>query len=120
MKIHKILTFSLLISVFFILCINVTNFNNPQNSTKDNLECQLQNDCIPEELNNKELNIDPPKSSAPLNSKDTYAIVVGISDYPGTGSDLSYCDDDAQDIYSMLINDFNFINSNLSFASSPK
>jgi len=49
-----------------------------------------------------------PKSSAPLTPKNAYAIVVGISDYPGSSSDLSYCDDDAQAVYSMLINDFNF------------
>jgi hypothetical protein len=33
---------------------------------------------------------------------DRYAIIVGISDYPGTGSDLQYCDDDADDIYAAL------------------
>jgi PKD repeat protein len=30
-------------------------------------------------------------------SVDKYALVIGISDYEGTGSDLQYCDDDAQD-----------------------
>jgi len=28
---------------------------------------------------------------------DKYALVIGISDYEGTGSDLQYCDDDAMD-----------------------
>ena len=28
---------------------------------------------------------------------DKYALVIGISDYEGTSSDLQYCDDDAQD-----------------------
>jgi hypothetical protein len=31
-----------------------------------------------------------------------YAIVVGISDYPGTGSDLDYADDDATAMYDAL------------------
>ncbi len=112
MKIHKVITISLLVSVFFILCINVNYSNNPQNSIKDT---QLQNENInhTEPLNSKELNFDLPKSSSSLNSKNAYAIVVGISDYPGTSSDLSYCDDDALDIYSMLINDFNFKSENV-------
>ena len=31
------------------------------------------------------------------NPVDKYALVIGISDYEGTGNDLQYCDDDAQD-----------------------
>ncbi|MHA1758701.1 MAG: caspase family protein [Promethearchaeota archaeon] len=46
--------------------------------------------------------------SASLTPKNAYAIVIGISDYPGSSYDLSYCDDDAQEVYSLLINDFNF------------
>ncbi len=33
---------------------------------------------------------------------DKYAVIVGISDYPSEGSDLEYCDDDAQDMYTAL------------------
>ena len=116
MKIHKAITFFLLISVFFILCINVNYFNDDQqNSIKDNLDTQLQNaDIYQKELANyKEINFESAKSSTPLDSKEAYAIVVGISDYPGTTSDLSYCDDDSQDIYSMLIDDFNFKTENV-------
>jgi hypothetical protein len=32
-----------------------------------------------------------------------YAVLVGISDYPGSGSDLNYCDDDVYDTRDMLI-----------------
>jgi hypothetical protein len=87
-------------------------FNDPQNSIKDT---QLQNENIyqKEPINYEELYFDSPKSSASLTAKNAYAIVVGISDYPGTSSDLSYCDDDAQDVYSMLINDFNFKSENV-------
>jgi len=35
-------------------------------------------------------------------SGNKYAIVVGISNYPGTANDLQYCDDDAQDMYDAL------------------
>ncbi|NHK33058.1 MAG: hypothetical protein FK730_17045 [Asgard group archaeon] len=51
--------------------------------------------------------------SSPLPPKNAYAIVIGISDYPGSDNDLSYCDDDAQDVYSMLINDYNFKTENI-------
>lgn len=60
------------------------------------------------EILNEDLRI-----SSPLPAKNAYAIVIGISDYPGSSNDLSYCDDDAQDIYSMLINDYNFKTENV-------
>jgi len=115
MKIHKTVTFSLLISVFFILCVNVNYFNDPQNSINDKQDTQLHNENLyqKELINYEELSFDSPKSSAPLTTKNAYAIVIGISNYPGTSSDLSYCDDDALDIYSMLINDFNFKSENV-------
>ena len=53
------------------------------------------------------------KTSSPLTPKEGYAIIVGISDYPGSSSDLSYCDDDAQDVYNMLINEYNFKPENI-------
>jgi hypothetical protein len=108
-KIHKTITFSLLLSVFFILCINVIYFYDPQDAIGSNQGNLDQNELT----NYDELNLNSPKSSALLDSKDAYAIVVGISDYPGSTSDLLYCDDDAQDVYSMLINDFNFKTENV-------
>jgi len=36
---------------------------------------------------------------------DYYAVVVGISDYPGSSHDLRYCDDDAIDLYGALLED---------------
>ncbi|TFF99640.1 MAG: hypothetical protein EU541_04445, partial [Promethearchaeota archaeon] len=53
------------------------------------------------------------KSSDSLEPKTGYAIVIGISDYPGSSNDLSYCDDDAMEVYSMLINDYNFRPENI-------
>jgi len=53
------------------------------------------------------------KTSSPLTPKIGYAIIIGISDYPGSSADLSYCDDDAQDVYNMLINDYNFKPENI-------
>ncbi|MBN2150104.1 MAG: caspase family protein [Candidatus Lokiarchaeota archaeon] len=38
---------------------------------------------------------------------DVYAVVVGISDYPGIANDLEYCDDDATDIAFALQTRFN-------------
>ena len=42
-----------------------------------------------------------------------YAIIVGISDYPGTGSDLQYCDDDANDIYIALTTRYGYSPDNI-------
>jgi len=53
------------------------------------------------------------QTSSLLTPKVGYAIIVGISDYPGTNSDLSYCDDDALSVYSMLVNEYNFKPENI-------
>lgn len=42
-----------------------------------------------------------------------YAIVIGISNYPGTANDLQYCDDDAQDIYSALTTLYGYASGNI-------
>jgi len=42
-----------------------------------------------------------------------YAIIVGISDYPGTLNDLQYCDDDAQDMYDALTTLYGYKSSNI-------
>jgi len=46
-------------------------------------------------------------------SGSRYAIVVGISDYPGTANDLGYCDDDAEDMYFALIKSYDFRKNNI-------
>ena len=46
-------------------------------------------------------------------SGDRYAIVVGISDYPGTAYDLNYCDDDANDMYGVLTGVYGFTSDNV-------
>ncbi|GAG94404.1 unnamed protein product, partial [marine sediment metagenome] len=42
-----------------------------------------------------------------------WALLIGISDYPGTENDLNYCDDDANDIRSALINSQGWDPSNI-------
>lgn len=44
---------------------------------------------------------------------EKYAIVIGISDYPGTGNDLRYADDDALDVYNTLVTVYGFSPSNI-------
>lgn len=46
-------------------------------------------------------------------SGDKYAIVVGISDYSGTVNDLNYCDDDANDMFSVLTSVYGFESDNV-------
>jgi metacaspase-1 len=42
-----------------------------------------------------------------------YAVIVGISDYPGTSNDLEYCDDDALSVEDVLINVYGFPSENV-------
>jgi hypothetical protein len=42
-----------------------------------------------------------------------YAIIVGISDYPGAINDLEYCDDDADDMYDALTALYGYSPSNI-------
>jgi hypothetical protein len=46
-------------------------------------------------------------------SGNKYAIIIGISDYPGTVNDLQYCDDDAQDMYDALTTVYGYSPSNI-------
>lgn len=46
-------------------------------------------------------------------SGSRYAVVVGISDYPGEANDLNYCDDDAREMYDALISVYGFDPSNV-------
>ncbi len=42
-----------------------------------------------------------------------YAVIVGISNYPGTANDLQYCDDDAQDMYDALTSLYDYKSANI-------
>lgn len=46
-------------------------------------------------------------------SGDSYAIVIGIADYPGTDLDLKYTDDDANQVATTLINEYEFDDENI-------
>ncbi|TFG12674.1 MAG: hypothetical protein EU535_05945 [Promethearchaeota archaeon] len=48
-----------------------------------------------------------------VKTREAYAIIIGISDYPGSSFDLNYCDDDAAAVYNMLISDYNFRPENI-------
>lgn len=43
-----------------------------------------------------------------LSTRTGYAIVIGVEDYPGTLYDLNYCEDDANSVYSQLLNNYGF------------
>lgn len=58
--------------------------------------------------------------SALLASKEAYAIIVGISNYPGSINDLDFCDDDARDVYDMLVDDYNFKPENVILLQDSK
>jgi len=44
---------------------------------------------------------------------DGYAVILGISDYPGSGNDLDYCDDDAREFKELLLGKYGFKESNI-------
>jgi hypothetical protein len=46
-------------------------------------------------------------------SGNKYAIVIGISDYPATANDLSYCDEDASDMNTALISLYGYNPDNI-------
>ena len=41
------------------------------------------------------------------------AVICGISDYEGSANDLDYCDDDAQDLYNLLVSSSNWVAGNI-------
>lgn len=49
---------------------------------------------------------------------ERYAVVVGISDYPGTNNDLEYCDDDAADMYNALTTVYSFGSLNVTILTN--
>ncbi len=99
MKCKKFLLFLVLFcSGIYIFSSNILNFGIVSN--------HVDQPFFDYNFNNLE-------TSAPLTPKNAYAIIIGISDYPGIDNDLSYCDDDAQDIYNMLIDDYNFKPENI-------
>jgi len=48
-----------------------------------------------------------------MTGTDKLAVVIGISDYYGTANDLQYCDDDARDLQTALINTYGFSSGNI-------
>jgi len=61
-------------------------------------------------VNYKEVNV---TKLSEIIERNAYAIIIGISDYPGSNNDLNYCDDDALAVRNMLINDYNFKPQNI-------
>ncbi len=48
-----------------------------------------------------------------LSPKNAYAIIIGISNYPGTSDDLTYCRSDAITMHTMLRAKYNFLPTNM-------
>ncbi len=79
--------------------------------TEDGVEWEINTDSYTELLakpgNGKGKPSKPPKppeepQDPPDGVVEKYALCIGISDYEGTGNDLNYCDDDAQEWKSFL------------------
>jgi hypothetical protein len=50
---------------------------------------------------------EPSTSFSHANNRTAYALCVGVANYPGTDNDLEYCDDDATEMRSWFVNEFN-------------
>ncbi len=53
------------------------------------------------------------KSSSIQNPREGYAIICGVSDYPGDENDLSYCDEDVEDMYNFIKNKYHIPETNI-------
>lgn len=51
----------------------------------------------------------------PLCGGTKYALVMGINDYPGTSSDLSFCVADAESVRTVLVDHYGFTSGNVTF-----
>jgi hypothetical protein len=80
------------------------NLSKKLNDIKTPLKSSKGINKRPKDIKTKGTNLTP---------KEAYAIVVGVADYPGSSADLSYTDDDAQDIYSLLVDEYNFKEENI-------
>ncbi|MHA2002070.1 MAG: caspase family protein, partial [Promethearchaeota archaeon] len=57
------------------------------------------------------LDFDPISTTS--NIAEGYALVCGVSNYPGTSSDLDYCDDDARDLANLMQTEFKIPEQNI-------
>ena len=99
-----------------ILLISINSAVNPIYFTDEDDIITKDSKEILEKMENKRespIEIESLHCSSSLDTKNAYAIVIGISDYPTSSYDLSYCDDDAQGIYNLLINEYNFKSENV-------
>nr|MDO8110210.1 caspase family protein [Candidatus Sigynarchaeota archaeon] len=51
--------------------------------------------------------------NGPSNVPEGYAVIAGVSDYPGSSNDLQYSDDDAIDVTDLVLNTFHVPSSNI-------
>ena len=74
--------------VFAVFCIGGSSNRRMEKETS---LIEFSPRILPQPFNvNPSLETTEIKSSSNLESKKAYAIVIGISDYPGSGSDLSF------------------------------
>ncbi|MHA1856688.1 MAG: caspase family protein [Promethearchaeota archaeon] len=106
--------------LFFILCFPVF-LTSPDISQKNDILIGKNPSNI-NGIKKKKVMIDgfedisqntlPPKSSSfephpgDPQIREGYAILCGVSDYPGSDNDLQYCDDDANDLYNFVQSEF--------------
>ncbi len=63
--------------------------------------------------NRTALNIMTKDLLGPSNVPEGYAVISGVSNYPGSDHDLQYSDDDANDVYNLVKNTFHVPSSNI-------
>ena len=74
----------------------------------------IQNDLIiNEDLKGNILFDGNVKSASIEDPREGYAIICGISDYPGSINDLRYCDDDAEEFYDFIQDNYHIPDTNI-------
>ncbi|QEE16699.1 caspase family protein [Promethearchaeum syntrophicum] len=89
-----------------LISILALNFISPFLFIQSNL-------TISEKLKGNNLFEGEVKSSSIEDPREGYAIICGVSDYPGSINDLSYCDDDAEEIYNFILDNYHIPDSNI-------
>ncbi|MHA1612975.1 MAG: caspase family protein, partial [Promethearchaeota archaeon] len=100
-----------LLQLCFLSLLQLDVVKNVEKLTPIALPAPYELDSNITDKNQSELSI--PSSSTELNPREAYALVCGVEDYPGTDSDLAYCNDDAVDLRYLFENEFNIPAENI-------
>ena len=89
-------------------------------SSKNLPVIKLPADMAAASVSEPSLAIKPLARKPPVQADNKWAVVIGIADYKGTGSDLWHPDEDAAEMASALINNFGFASDHIKVLKNSK